>query len=214
MSAEDPGSITRWLEGLKAGQPEAADAIWRRYSERVLTVARRLLRSAPHRSVEDGEDVALSAFHGLCTGAAQGRFHDLSDRADLWRLLTAITVKTALSRRRWHGRQKRGGPGHPVQRIHTSSEDAGKTDGNGADDLDEAVSPEPTPEASAILQEQFEKLVGALPDATLRQIAVWRMDGLSNQEIARNLGCVVRTVERKLERIRIIWEEIGLGPGE
>ena len=35
------------------------------------------------------------------------------------------------------------------------------------------------------------------------------MDGLSNGEIAQKMGCVVRTIERKIERIRLIWEEIG-----
>jgi hypothetical protein len=31
------------------------------------------------------------------------------------------------------------------------------------------------------------------------------MDGYTNEEIAGRLDCVVRTVERKLERIRILW---------
>jgi RNA polymerase sigma factor (sigma-70 family) len=211
MSAENPGSITRWLDGLKAGQPEAAAAIWQRYCERVVTLARRRLRSAPHQAVEDGEDVALNAFHGLCSGAARGRFKDLSDRADLWRLLTAITVKKALSQRQWHSRQKRGG--NLINCIHASGGAAGSDDSDNADALDCAASHDPTPEASAILQEQFTELIGSLRDPTLQQIALWRMDGLSNQEIAQELGCVIRTVERKLERIRMTWEEIGLGPG-
>ena len=59
MSAEDPGSITRWLEGLKAGRPEAFEAIWDRFYARVLQVARRRLLRGPHQAVEDGEDVAL-----------------------------------------------------------------------------------------------------------------------------------------------------------
>lgn len=209
MSAEDPGSITRWLDGLKAGQPRAADAIWRRYYERVVTLARRRLRSAPHQSVADGEDVALSVFQGLCTGAAQGRFQCLSDRSDLWQILAAITVKQALGQRQWHGHQKRSG--NHVNCTHASNGDAGSGDPDGADALDWAASREPTPEVSAILQEQFEELIGSLLDPTLQQVALWRMDGFSNREIARKLGCVLRTVERKFERIRMTWEEIGLG---
>ncbi len=69
MSAEEPGSITRWLRGLKAGRPEAVEAIWRRYYDRVLAVARDRLRGGPHQAVEDGEDVALSALHGLADAA-------------------------------------------------------------------------------------------------------------------------------------------------
>ena len=30
MSDED-GSVTRWIDALKEGQPEAAEALWRRY---------------------------------------------------------------------------------------------------------------------------------------------------------------------------------------
>jgi RNA polymerase sigma factor (sigma-70 family) len=214
MPAEDPGSVTRWLDGLKAGQPEAVDALWRRFFERVVAVARRRLQAAPQQSVEDAEDVALSAMHGLYVGAAQGRFEHLSDRVDLWRLLVAITVKKALSRRQWYGRLKRGGDCIIHSQDFAADAD---TDGSGHEDvnsLNRAASKEPSPESAAIVQEQFQELLDALPDPTLRQIALWRMDGQSNAEIAAKLGCVVRSVERKIERIRWIWEEIGAEPDE
>jgi hypothetical protein len=40
------------------------------------------------------------------------------------------------------------------------------------------------------------------------------MAGLSTVEIAQKLGCAVRTVERRIERIRVIWEEIGVAPDD
>jgi IS30 family transposase len=55
-------------------------------------------------------------------------------------------------------------------------------------------------------QGRFERLSDRVD---LRQIALWRMDGLSNAEIAQKIGYVVRTVERKIKRIRLAWEEIG-----
>jgi RNA polymerase sigma factor (sigma-70 family) len=209
MSDED-GSVTGWIDALKEGQPDAADALWRRYYQRVVAVARRCLQTAPHQGAEDADDVALSAFYGLCAGAAQGRFEQLSDRVDLWQLLTAITVKKSLSRQQWHGRKKRGG-GRIVAGL---SAPAGGDDvvSNDPDSLPLVLSKEPTPESAAIIQEQFEELLDSLGDATLRQIALWRMDGQSNAEIAQKMGCVVRTVERKIERIRLIWEEIGAAP--
>jgi RNA polymerase sigma factor (sigma-70 family) len=206
MSADDPGSITRWLEDLKAARPEAVDAIWRRYYQRVVALARRRLQAAPQCAVEDQEDVALSAIHGLCEAAAQGRFERLNDRVDLWQLLVAITVKKTLTRHQRYNRQKRGG-----SRVVNGQAQAGNPSAAGPDDADDrdalalAVSREPGPDSAAIIAEQVHELLDVLPDWTLRQIAEWRMDGLSNVEIAAKMGCAVRTVERKLERIRMIW---------
>ncbi len=208
--ADEDGSVTQWIDALKKGQPDAAAALWQRYYGRVLAVARRRLQTSTDKTAEEAEDVALSAFYGLCAGAAQGRFDHLNDRIDLWQLLTAITVKKSLSRQQWNGRLKRGGgrvfagsagvpPGHPA-------------DPGGDEALPLVLSKEPTPESVAIIQEQFDELLDALEDSTLRQIALWRMDGLSNAEIAEKLGCVLRTVERKIERIRLIWEQKGAAP--
>jgi RNA polymerase sigma factor (sigma-70 family) len=199
MSEELSGSITRWIDGLKAGHPEAAEALWRHYYERVVTVARRRLRFAPHQAVEDAEDVALGAFHGLCDGLAHGRFPQLNDRVDLWKLLVAITVKKALAQRRRYRRRKRGGD-HVI---------------HGHDDaLDLVPGTDESPESAAIIREQIEILLNALGDRNLRQIALWRLDGSSNAEISQKMGCVLRTVERKLERIRLIWHEMGIEPDE
>jgi RNA polymerase sigma factor (sigma-70 family) len=208
--SDQEGSVTGWIDALKEGQPEAADALWRRYYERVVAVARRCLQPAADQVAEDADDAALSAFYGLCVGAAQGRFERLSDRVDLWQLLTAITVKKSIGRLQWRGRLKRGG-GRIVGRP-TAAVGDDEANSHGADPLSLVLSKEPTPESAAIIQEQFEELLDSLGDSTLRQIALWRMDGLSNAEIAEKMGCVVRTVERKIERIRLIWEEIGAAP--
>jgi RNA polymerase sigma factor (sigma-70 family) len=205
MSAEDPGSVSHWIDGLKAGEPEAADALWRRYYDRVIKVARQRLGPVPNQAVEDAEDAASSAIHGLFAGAAEGRFDRLSDRVDLWQLLVAITVKKALCLRQRHARLKRGGS----HLIHGQTPAENLGDDDREDALARAFSKEPDPESAAIVRDQFQTLLESLDDPTLEQIALWRMDGLSNAEIASKMGCVLRTVERKIERIRLIWEEIG-----
>jgi DNA-directed RNA polymerase specialized sigma24 family protein len=208
MSAEEPGSITRWLRGLKAGRPEAVEAIWRRYYDRVLALARRRLGRGPHQAVEDDEDVALSALHGLADAAARGRFDRLDDRSDLWQLLATITVKKALHRRRWYSRWKRSGrtaAGGPAAAPEGSRHDL---TGGVAGFLARAVSKEPAPELGVILREQLEHLLDALPDPPLRQIAEWRLQGATNAEVAQRLGRAVRTVERKVALIRLVWEKI------
>jgi DNA-directed RNA polymerase specialized sigma24 family protein len=208
MSAEDPGSVTRLLKGLKEGQPEAVEAIWNRYYQRVLAVARRRLRGGPHDAAEDDEDVALSALNGLAAGAAQGRFPRLDDRSDLWHVLAAITVRKAINRRRWYERRKRSGPRASGDQAATAGPHDHAESPDADSVLDRVVSKEPIPEAVALLQDQLENLLAALDDPVLRRIAEWRMEGASNAEIARKLGRARRTVERKIVRIRVIWEKI------
>jgi len=84
MANDDAGSVSRWIDALKAGQPKAVDELWNRYFQRVLGVAHRRLSSALNHVIENAEDVALSAIHSLCAGVASGRFDRLNDRVDLW----------------------------------------------------------------------------------------------------------------------------------
>jgi len=39
-------------------------------------------------------------------------------------------------------------------------------------------------------------------DGTLRAVALHKMEGYRNEEIAEKLHCTIRTIERKLARIR------------
>ena len=42
--------------------------------------------------------------------------------------------------------------------------------------------------------------------AAPRSVALWKMEGFTNAEIAKRLGSVVGTVERKLRVIRTSWQ--------
>src|SRR5262249_58798218 len=88
------GSISRLLEGLKAGDEAAAQALWKRYCDRLVRLARGKL-AAKFRRVADEEDIALSAFKSLCLGGRRDRFPDLRDRDSLWGLLVFITAQKA-----------------------------------------------------------------------------------------------------------------------
>src|SRR5262249_19744837 len=142
MSAEEPGSITHLLKGLKEGRPEAVEAIWDRYYQRVLAAARRRLRACPAQAVEDGEDLAASALHGLIAGAARGQSEQLEDRSDLWQPPSVIVAKKARPRRRWYQRWKRTGrlPSGGREADPGAAGPAGPRDG--PERLDVAVSKE------------------------------------------------------------------------
>jgi DNA-directed RNA polymerase specialized sigma24 family protein len=200
MSAEGEGSVTHWIADLKEGDEDAARQLWQRYFDQLARLARVKLRSAP-RAMADEEDVALSAFHSLCAAAARGRFSQLNDRDDLWRLLVTITARKAVRQAVYHRRQKRGG-GQVQGEVGGLDGDSG----HGAE-LDQVAGREPSPEFAAMLAEQYGLLLEGLRDETLRQIARLRLEGYTSDEIAGQLGCNRRTVTRKLELIRTTWQE-------
>ena len=57
------------------------------------------------------------------------------------------------------------------------------------------------------MAEECGRLLALLRDDTLREIALKKMEGYTNDEIACQLGCVRQTVTRKLDIIRRKWGE-------
>jgi DNA-directed RNA polymerase specialized sigma24 family protein len=74
-------------------------------------------------------------------------------------------------------------------------------------DLERITGSEPTPELAALVADECRGLLARLGERTLRSVAVWKMEGYTNAEIAARLGCIPQTVERKLRAIRRIWAE-------
>jgi DNA-directed RNA polymerase specialized sigma24 family protein len=192
------GSVSRWIGPLKAGDPRAAQQLWERYFQRLVGVARKRLQVRRPRSADE-EDVALSAFDNLCRGARQGRFPQLEDRDDLWRLLVLLTVRKASHVIRDEGRQKRGA--RPVALPDTPTSDADETD------WQQLLSREPTPEFAAQVAEQCQRLLDLLEARDLRSVALLKMEGYTTEEIAQKLDCTPRTIFRKLGIIRGLWEK-------
>src|SRR5262249_26337785 len=137
-------------------------------------------------------------FHSFCRGAQAGRFTQLADRDNLWPLLMAITAHKCVDLVRRENRAKRKGPMEAVP------------------DFQELTSQEPSPEFAAQVAEQLDRSLAKLNmtgDPELKQIALAKMDGYSAEEIAAQLGCVRRTVERKLQIIARIWQAEAEGEG-
>jgi DNA-directed RNA polymerase specialized sigma24 family protein len=189
------GSVTYWIGQLKAGSAAAAQKLWEGYFRKMVALARHRLQGRPPRAADE-EDVALSAFHSFCRGASAGRFPQLSDRNSLWPLLVAITAHKATGLLRREGRQKRGGS--PPEEGRPAAPEA---------DVEQLIGREPTPEFAVQVAEECQRLLDALDDEGLRAVALWKMEGFTTEEIAARLGCVPRTVERKLRTIRELWEQ-------
>ena len=56
------------------------------------------------------------------------------------------------------------------------------------DVLARAVGSEPTPEAAAAMAEEYRRLLDALADETLKKVAVWRMEGYTEDAIAARMS--------------------------
>ena len=137
-----------------------------------------------------------NAFHSFFRAVDQGRFPQLDDRDSLWRLLVGITANKALKQLEREHRQKRGGPA-PAPPAGPADEAA----------LVQVVGDEPTPEFAAQVADEYRRLLNLLGDETLRQVAVWKMEGYSNDEIAARLFLSKKTVEH---HVSAIYSKLGV----
>jgi DNA-directed RNA polymerase specialized sigma24 family protein len=79
MTGEHAGSVTRFLGGLKTGEPEATRKLWERYFADLVRLARARLRDAP-RLVADSKGYAdreIAMQLGCCLGTVARRLRTI-----------------------------------------------------------------------------------------------------------------------------------------
>ncbi len=184
-----PGSISGWLDALRVRDEVATQRLWQEYFRRLVGLARARMGGRP-AGPDGSEDIALSAFNSFCRGAEAGRFPALADRNDLWQILMMLTARKSIDAIDRERAIKRGGG--RVRSIDGPS-------------FEEVVGVEPTPSFAAEVAEEFRGLLDRL-DAELRPIALWKLEGFTNAEIAVKIGRAIATVERKLDKIRKTWK--------
>lgn len=200
MASED--DITMWISQLAKGDADAAEVIWQQYFTQLVRYARRKLADMPRRSFDE-EDVAISAMNSFFKAMEAGRFEKVEDREDLWKLLLTITARKACAQHRRSLRGKRGGG-----LVRGESAFVGAAGDVGRDcGIGQVLGREPTPELSAAILDNTRQLLDRLDDDKARQIVLMRLQGYRIGEIAEHLGCVRRTVERKLDLVRRKWRE-------
>lgn len=191
-SGDGLGSVTQFFGLLRAGDSGAADQLWARFFPRLVGLARATLAGRPQRAA-DADDAALSAFASFCLRVRAGEFH-VTDRDELWNLLAVITARKARKQARREAAEKRGGGAVVTEGALC------RPDGT-ALPLDEIAAALPAAEFDL----HSEELLAPL-EPELREIALLRLLGFRNREIADQLGCTERKVERKLNLIRLKCE--------
>jgi RNA polymerase sigma factor (sigma-70 family) len=184
VSLEISQSITRLMRAVEGGSSSAVRPLLTAYFDRLVLLARKRLQNLPGLGGYE-EDLALRSFHSVCQRLRDPeRPLNLGGRDDLWRLLATRTVSRAIDLIRRH---------HPEEVP-------------GDQDLTHLLTREPTPEEAAEVADECRRLLDLLEEPELRQIALWKVEGYTNEEIAARLDCVTRTIERKVRRIRLMWK--------
>ncbi len=187
------GSITRVLGQIRAGDMNSASVLWQRYFPRLRGLANRVL--AGRQLPMAAEDAVQLAFFSFLRTVERGDFREGADRHDLWRLLSLMTVRMARRQQLRERAGKRGG-----DRVRVESElQATDEEEWGLDDL---PGPSAEPDCDLHVRDLLEMLA---PD--LQEVALLRLSGYRNDEIKQLLHCSLRSIERRTQLIRAIWEE-------
>lgn len=187
----DSKHVSHWIDLVKCGDSAAANLIWQHYFDRLVRMVRQKLQGQ-NRAVSDEEDIVLSVFDSFYVAVEKGRFPDLSDRYDLWRLLLRMSARKVVDKRRHDLRQRRGGDVN-VLSLNQAKED---------ESVIEAIGSEPTPDLVLMMKESVEQFFSHLGDGQLKDLAGGKLEGYSNAELAKRFDCSERTIERRLHLIR------------
>ncbi|MCA9137887.1 MAG: hypothetical protein KDB00_14045 [Planctomycetales bacterium] len=195
-----PDDVSLWIVGAEAGNDEAVARLWEHCLPRLVSYSRSKLPSHLRR-VLDEEDVALSAFKSFCFRAADGTLGEINGRDELWKLLFCITSRKASGYIRHQTREKRGGG-----LVGGESTFMKGTESTSDDGINQVPDHSPNPAIVAEFENNCQHLLDQLDDTMLQTIAVLRLEGYNVDEIAARVGCAKRSVERRLNLIRTIWQ--------
>lgn len=188
--AESTLEVTGWLYDLRAGDDVAAARLWKYLQPRLTELGRRSLQTMKS-ACYDEDDVAQSAFHALCAAVQNGQYNDLADRSSIWNLAAAIALNKVRTRANYNAALRRGGG---MTRMQL----------NAGPDM---PSTDLSSEEQVMMQEECERLISLLHRDEVKAVAMLKIEGYTNEEIATLQGCTRRSVQRRLDIIRSIWSQ-------
>jgi RNA polymerase sigma-70 factor (ECF subfamily) len=196
VTAPDP-SFDDLMTRLRAGDDDAAAEVFRRFTHRLIGLARSRMDHLL-RSKVDPEDILQSVYRTFFSRHARDGFR-LDSWDSLWGMLTVITLRKCDYRRKFFRAARRD-----VGREFAPSP-------RGALGRDaQALARDPTPSEAARLAETVELLMRELNDRE-REILALALQGYAAPEISARVGRTERTVQRLLKRVRERLEQLQSG---
>ena len=175
---QDPRSDTVLLDLLQHGEQDAATSLYKRYADRLLSLAGK--RSSERLAVRvDAEDIVQSVFRTFFRRASVGHY-ELPEGEELWKLFLVIALNKIRKKADFHSAAKRD-----VTRTQTIG--------------DQQLASNDT--SSEVLRLTIEELVGAMP-IEHQGIISDRIQGYEVTEMAERHKLSKRTIERVLQNFR------------
>lgn len=197
---EESRPFALWMQALGKSEADAQTRVWNRHAAWVRALARNRLKSVRCREFDE-EDIVSTTFAEFFQAFARFRY-PLQSEQELRTMLKTFAVRRISAEFKRINAERRGpGQVRGESLFHRNDHQANAS-------LQQLQGNTATPEQYASWTEHVQKLLNQL-DKSLRTIASLRLLGYTVAEIAGQLQCAPRTVERKLALIRSQWEVQG-----
>ena len=200
----DRHAITQAIPRMRDGEEDGVEVVWEEYFPQLVQYARRKLGGSP-KGAGDEEDVALSAMASFCRVMRTGRYQQIDDRDDLWKLLVTITKRKAITKLKYDFADKRD-----IRRTKREGSFM-RVDSNDEKDGIDQLAVAPSPEFADQIVDNCHELLDCLDDK-LREVALLTLEGYTTEEIADRIGVIPETIRRRKRRIKAEWSRMGLAP--
>ena len=152
------------------------------------------------RSVANESEIALSAFNSFVGQVREGKFPNIADQDDMWRLVKRFAIRKASDTRKNLWAQKRGG-GKVIVGQSDCTDDLGVEHG-----INVAADKQGGPSGPVEVADLINTMLERLPDDRHRDVILLKLQGASVATIAECLGTTTRTVQRLLKKIEDSWQ--------
>ena len=184
------GTVTAWMNELKAGNFEACERLWDYF---VPDILKKIAPDCRNLKTFDEEDIVLVAFYNLTTAMTQCKVDSVTNRKEFWRLLKTITKRRLSDLIRYERAEKRGGEDRVVSIAQTpESFEVVDTIDHRSDCCGELLS-------------KLLEVADGMNRPEFRTIIELKVSGMTNAEVARKLGMSLRTIQYLINDIKKKW---------